>query len=232
MHAVTRTVRDCAVLLDVSHGPAPGDPTIAPAPSGPYVGEVSVDPGRLRIGWSTVVPTGTPIDPACVTAVERTAALLEGLRHDVVPSALAFDASVLTGDIVAVWAVGNAGSHDWIVGMLGCDLEPDELEPTTWELVELGKATSAVELAGAIDRLQQEARHVAAFFETYDLWLTPTLGQPPAPLGTLNQSTAAVPSGGSTTSPSTPGTRLQISPGSRRSRCPWTGTMASPSARC
>ena len=114
--------------------------------------------------------------------------MLEGLGHEVVPAAPTFDADVLADDMVVVWAVGNAGSHDAIVSMLGRVPEPDELEPTTWELVELGKATTAVGLAGAIGRMQFEARRIAAFFETYDLWLTPTLAQPPALLGVLNQS--------------------------------------------
>ena len=188
VHAVTRSVRDCAVLLDIAHGPAPGDPSTAPAPTGPYLAEVSADPGRLRIGWTALAPTGVPVDPACAAAVERTAALLEGLGHEVVPAAPTFDAGVLADDMVVVWAVGNAGSHDAIVSMLGREPEPDELEPTTWELVELGKATTAVGLAGAIGRMQLEARRIAAFFETYDLWLTPTLAQPPALLGVLNQS--------------------------------------------
>ena len=188
VHSVTRTVRDCAALLDVSHGPAAGDPSIAPPPSGPYLAEVSADPGRLRIGWTAEAPTGTPVDPACVAAVERTAALLEGLGHEVVQAAPSFNSGVLADDMVVVWAVGNAASHDAIARTLGRDLEPDELEPTTWELVELGASSSAVDLAGAVGRLQREGRGVAAFFETYDLWLTPTLAQPPAPLGVLNQS--------------------------------------------
>lgn len=188
VHSVTRTVRDCAALLDVAHGPMPGDPSVAPAPAGPYLAEVSADPGRLRIGWTAEAPTGAPVDPVCVAAVERTAALLEGLGHELVPAGPEFDAGVLANEMVVLWAVGNAGSHDAITGFLGRELEPDELEPTTWELVELGKATRAVELAAAMARLQLESRQVARFYETHDLWLTPTLAQPPAPLGVLNQS--------------------------------------------
>ena len=48
--AVTRSVRDAAAVLDAVHGPAPGDPYVAPPPQRPYLDEVGADPGQLRIG--------------------------------------------------------------------------------------------------------------------------------------------------------------------------------------
>ncbi|MFA5775839.1 MAG: amidase, partial [Ilumatobacteraceae bacterium] len=38
--AVTRTVRDCAALLDATHGPGVGDRVIAPSPKRPFLQEV------------------------------------------------------------------------------------------------------------------------------------------------------------------------------------------------
>src|SRR3954464_3123284 len=46
---VSRSVRDTAAILDAVHGPAPGDPYVAPAPERPYVDELEADPGKLRI---------------------------------------------------------------------------------------------------------------------------------------------------------------------------------------
>ena len=43
-HALTRTVRDSAALLDATAGPAAGDPYWALPQRRPYVGEVSADP--------------------------------------------------------------------------------------------------------------------------------------------------------------------------------------------
>src|SRR5207244_9848782 len=48
-HAVTRTVRDSAALLDATAGPDLGDPYWAPPPSRPFLDEVGADPGKLRI---------------------------------------------------------------------------------------------------------------------------------------------------------------------------------------
>ena len=55
-HAVTRTVRDSAVVLDIIAGPMPGDPYYAPPPARPFADEVGADPGRLRIGVRTTAP--------------------------------------------------------------------------------------------------------------------------------------------------------------------------------
>ena len=42
--------------------------------------------------------------------------------------------------------------------------------------------------SACVDHLEAAAWQIAAFFENYDLWLTPTLAQPPLPLGELNRS--------------------------------------------
>ena len=48
-HAVTRSVRDSAALLDIAAGPAPGDPYWAEPPARPFLEEVGADLGRLRV---------------------------------------------------------------------------------------------------------------------------------------------------------------------------------------
>ncbi|MCP4038945.1 MAG: amidase, partial [bacterium] len=49
-HVVSRSVRDSALLLDLTAEPLLGDPYIAPPAARAYVEEVGRDPGRLRIG--------------------------------------------------------------------------------------------------------------------------------------------------------------------------------------
>src|SRR5271156_5440287 len=61
-HVVTRSVRDSAAILDAPAGPPP--------------------PG-LRVAVMTTSPTGSPVDPDCVAAVQATAALCESLGHRV-----------------------------------------------------------------------------------------------------------------------------------------------------
>jgi amidase len=187
-HAITRSVRDSAALLDVVAGPSPGDPYFASPPVRPFLDEVGVAPGRLRIAWTARPPLHVPVDPACVAAVGETAELLASLGHDVEEAAPDFDGEVLIDPLVLVWAVGNVEAMLECERILGRSLRTDELEITTWELVEYGRARSAMELLGAVSALSAAARRIGPFFETYDAWLTPTLARRPLPLGVLNQS--------------------------------------------
>src|SRR5690349_7397983 len=52
-HVVARSVRDSAAILDLLVGLQPGDPYSAPPQLGPYAAEVSVPPGKLKIGFAT-----------------------------------------------------------------------------------------------------------------------------------------------------------------------------------
>ena len=75
--AVTRTVRDTAAVLDVVAGPATGDPYAAPTPVRPFLDELGIDPGRLRIGMQTAAFGATaPTHPDCVDATEAAGTLL------------------------------------------------------------------------------------------------------------------------------------------------------------
>lgn len=82
-HALTRTVRDSAALLDATHGPAPGDPYAAPRPARPYMAELERDPGRLRIALQLRPLSGVSVDQTCLRAVTDTARLLESMGHHV-----------------------------------------------------------------------------------------------------------------------------------------------------
>lgn len=187
-HAISRSVRDSAALLDAIRGTAPGDPYFAIPPERPYLDEVGLAPDRLRIAWSDVAPLGTGVDPECVAAVRRSASLLESLGHDVEVAAPEFDAEVMIGPMVLVWAVGNLEEATEAERILGRQLRVDELEDTTWELVEHGRRFSALDLINAVGELGAAARAIAPFFQTYDAWLTPTLARPPEHLGVLNRS--------------------------------------------
>jgi amidase len=187
-HAITRSVRDSAALLDVASIPVPGDPYRAPAPVRPFLEEAGREPGRLRIGWSAAPPIDVPIDDACVAAVRDAADLMVSLGHEVDEAAPEFDGSVLVDPLATVWAVGNLDEARFCEQVLGRPLQEDELEITTWELVEHGRTRSAMDLVEAVQAFGRATRQFARFFETYDAWLTPTLARPPEPLGILNQS--------------------------------------------
>jgi len=82
-HAITRSVRDSAALLDATCGADAGAPYVIPPPKRPYLEEVSREPGKLKIAFNTRSPIGTEVHPECVRAVEEAARLLEDLGHAV-----------------------------------------------------------------------------------------------------------------------------------------------------
>jgi amidase len=63
---------------------------------------------------------------------------------------------------------------------------PDRFEELTWELAQQGRALSGPAYLGTVSVLQRIARQVARFFGSYDIWLTPTLAEPPLPLGSFD----------------------------------------------
>lgn len=183
--ALTRSVRDTAGLLDAIAGPAVGEPYLAPPPNRPFAQEVGADPGRLRIGFSTVTPLGDPLDPACRAAVEQAAELCETCGHDVIEAMPVFDTMKLWSNFTTVIAGGAAWAlEDWS-RRLGRPLKEDAFEPFIWAFSEKGRNLSAADYLLAVQDVQAEVRQYSRFFVDHDIWLTPTLGQAPVPLGTL-----------------------------------------------
>ncbi len=187
-HALTLSVRDSAALLDATSGPDEGDPYWAPPPARPFLQEVGADPGRLRIAFSTSSPTGTPVHPDCVAAVRDAASLCSELGHHVEEAAPAFDAELLWRSFTQVLSVGFAWAvADW-GRRTGRKPGPESFEPFTWAFTERGRQASATDYLLAVQDLQRLSRDISRFFRDHDVWLTPTLGQPPVPLGTFRYS--------------------------------------------
>ena len=187
-HALTRSVRDSAAILDATAGRVPGDPYAATPPVRPFLAEVGADPGRLRIAWSATPPIATVVDPECARVARETAELLAELGHDVEEAAPEFDGETLIEPFARIWAIANLESYRAAVRHLGREPALDELEVTTWELIEYARRFDAVDLLEAMEDLAQASRAIGPFFERYSAWVTPTLAQPPKPLGVLNVS--------------------------------------------
>ncbi len=190
-HAVTRSVRDSAALLDVVDGPRPGDPFAAPPKARPYLDEVSIEPGRLRIGFSTEPLYDQPVDAACRAALDDAAKLCEELGHEVEAAAPDYDRAALRAAWLAIVAANQADAAEDARVVLGRAPGPDDLEPWTRTLVAQGQALSAGQLVAILRSMHLESRKVAAFHETYDIFLTPTLAKPPVPIGEVDMSFGA-----------------------------------------
>ena len=182
---VTRSVRDTAALLDAVAGPAVGDPYFPAPPARSYTSEVERSPGSLKIGFSTEAPLGDAIDPECERAVRDAAARCESLGHVVEEARPDYDAEALWAKFTSVLAAGAAWAiADW-ERRTGRTAGPAHFEPFVWAFAERGRSLGAGAYLLAVQDMQRTMRDMSAFFTRFDLWLTPTLGQPPVELGTL-----------------------------------------------
>ncbi|MGC1851896.1 MAG: amidase family protein, partial [Solirubrobacterales bacterium] len=185
---VSRTVRDTAALLEAVHGPAPGDPYAAPPPRRPYTEEVGADPGKLRIALWTETVIEQDADPKVVAAAKAAAEALEGCGHQVEEPDLSVLQSIpIVEPFLVRWAAGQAQALDQLGMIGGAPIGPDDVEPLTWALAEIGRSRSAGEYLAAVGQHQLMSRMFADVHESgFDLLLSPTLGEPPPPLGSFD----------------------------------------------
>jgi amidase len=187
--AVTRTVRDAALLLDVAAGPEVGDAITLPAPPAPYRDLAQSAPPALRVGLMTTFPArDDAVYADGVAAVELTGRLLEAAGHRVEaahPPAL--DSPVGLRAFMPIWSAMAASNLATWGDRLGRALGPEDVEPLTWELAEWGKNVDAVAFQGAIATMHAYARSVMSWWaDGWDVLVTSTLGEPPAELGVLS----------------------------------------------
>jgi len=179
---LTRTVRDTAAFLDVLAVNRPGDTFVAPGgagPAGTYLAACDVVPRPLRVGVlvTPVIADDAEVDPACLHAVDHAVALLDRLGHAVAEAPVPFPAEDW-GAFAALWSVGALSAP-----------VPEDAEllltPLTRWLRATGREQSGLVFAQAVAGMQRLTQQVAAAWDAFDVVLTPTLAQLPAPVGSV-----------------------------------------------
>jgi amidase len=176
-HALTRSVRDSAALLDAASGPELGDPYWAPPPARPFLSEIGAPPGKLRIAF-----TPAPGHRDCSAAVADAAALCAQLGHELTevapPASLARAHRLfrVLQEVECAWQL-----DDW-AERTGRPVAVDRLEAATAAFYEAGRRHGAAAYLRAWRELQALSREVARLFVDHDVWLTATTTQPPAML--------------------------------------------------
>jgi amidase len=186
--AVTRSVRDAAALLDVVAGPGPGDPYVATPPSRPYALEPTTPPGRLRIGVMRRLPRDGALDPECLAAVDRTAALLADAGHVIEESHPdALDEHETVSAYIGIVTANAARTLQSWGEKVGRPMTAEDCEPLTWMLAERGRSLSAMEHLANLEYVHAYGRRLAKWWVSgYDLLLTATQGLPPPEIGYIS----------------------------------------------
>jgi len=187
----SRTVRDTAAFVDHCRGGAPGEFMPFWSPPCPYAELIRSDPPPLRIAlsheWGDYRAT-----PHFVAELERVGRFLEGLGHHVewkvppIDFRAAFAAQ--TTCYISNFAQVIAGH----LARLGLERPTaDRLEPINIRIWEAGLHTSYSERFAMQAVFNSTSRAFGAFFEDWDIVLTPITALPTPPVGTVDYLTAS-----------------------------------------
>ncbi|MBB1025357.1 MULTISPECIES: amidase [unclassified Dietzia] len=182
---ISRSVRDSAAMLDVLAGGEPSGPYVPGMPTEDFLSQVGREPGRLRIGVCTASSINSDPHPEASASVEATARTLSDLGHDVeMLDEQPIDDLALARDFLTTWFVVLAWQVDDVKRRTGC--RDGDFELDTQIMAALGRAHSSVDYVGTVMRRHEHVRRLSAYFEGYDLLVTPTLADLPPHVGALD----------------------------------------------
>ncbi len=180
---LSRTVRDTAAYLDAVAGSAVGDPYILPLPDISFLANLENAPRRLKIGFTKAPPWGAPCAPEVIEAVDRMASLCEAMGHDVEERALGLPLEEYWVYYNDINAVENAALYERLAPIVGRPVSYDDLAPFNAALLEYGRSLDAVTYAQSIGAVRKASQQIARRIDSFDVYMTPTLTQPPRPVG-------------------------------------------------
>ncbi|MBO9195947.1 amidase [Rhizobium sp. 16-449-1b] len=185
---LTRTVRDSAAFLDLLEGPNVGEPFEITRPTDSYARSIARSPRQLRIGCMADTFNGKSITQPVSDAFAGTIHLLEQMGHIVEPVVFNPGVSweVFALAVARYWITYNASFMHLLASMTKRTIDLSMVEPASLAVFTQGSATSALDLIAAADVRNQVTRATGRYFQNYDVLMTPTLPDLPAPLGTLH----------------------------------------------
>ena len=187
----TKSIRDCAAILDCLAVPQPGDPFLIPTPAEPYAALCRQAPPKLRIGWSTEPLMNIAVDPEVARAVEHVARVLADLGHEVVNENPDCDAGAMR-TMADVWFFGFDQRIETYARRTGRSIGPDTLQPVVLTIYEYAKQMKPAQFLAAMSSLNTVRRQLGRYLSKYDVWLTPTTAKVSEPWGKYNLGRADV----------------------------------------
>jgi amidase len=189
-HVLTRTVRDSALMLDLTCGPEAASRTAVYRPDGSYLEAAQRVTPKLRIGLALRAPGGTWPTEEIGAAVERAAALLAKAGHRILDFQYPAAACDTAPAAALVWMSATAEELDHLRESVGRAPLPDELEALSWACIDLGKRSSAIDYVRARRSLTAATRAMAEAFRNVDALLLPATAQCAVPRGSIDGRTA------------------------------------------
>ena len=169
------SVRDMAGFLDAVMGPAPGEPIPWAKADRAYIEEVDRDPGKLRIAMCSEQWGPIPVQSHVGEQVRNVAKTLEDAGHTIEETTPAIDYDAYLNVFKRIWVIDISAMLDYEAGLMGREVSLDTVEPMTLKMYEAGKDATAAERLGIAGFMSMTSRQLGAFYEEYDLLLTPVL---------------------------------------------------------
>ncbi|MFD1019893.1 amidase [Thalassobacillus hwangdonensis] len=186
-HALTRSVRDSAALLDIVRGKGFGEiyPSLPQSESMTAAAERT--PGKLKIGITPDWDGRVKVPEEIHASIKHTAKLLEELGHEVEIASPSFDFDAMADYFVKIWMVGGSVVIKHMAAMQGVHPGEDNLETLTHRVFLEGQQFSATDYEEAKVLSEFEAKKFHAFHQKYDILVTPVLNRLPVAHGELAQ---------------------------------------------
>jgi len=194
--ALTRTVRDCAALLDAVSGPAPGDRYYVADPPEPFATSLGREPAPLRVAGCTSSPFGMPVDPHVCSAVEETLRVLEQMGHHVVESCPPVEERRMRDCLETIWSVDLAGLAATFARIGGVEAPAEAVEAASRACIRRGREIGALELEATAASVNHFSRRWGSFLEEHQLFVCPTTPATALPSGAPDQADERVDTAG------------------------------------
>lgn len=184
-HAVSRSVRDSALLLDLTHGPDPLSPYAAPPPKGSFAAAAVRDPGKLKLAVYRKSPLGLPISAETLAALDTAIALAREGGHTTEEIDLPYIDRDFIADFARTVAAAVAGTMRGEVLRVGRSISGD-IERATRVLSRFGEVLSAGDIYASLQRLHATSRRLLIETAQYDAVLMPVIAHPPLACGAMD----------------------------------------------
>jgi len=190
--AMSRSVRDSALMLDHAQGQEVGAFFQIAPPADPYAQVIRQPTRRLKIALALSLPGTAEPDPEQRDAVLATARLMEDMGHEIVEARPEFDGDMWRATNLTYWKGFTAAGVAGLEQALGITASNEVLEACTLAMATAGRTLSALDYEAALVQMNMICRAVGQFMESCDAFLLPTLRHLPVPIGLMDQNDASL----------------------------------------
>ena len=185
-HVISRSVRDSALMLDLSAGPEWGSRVRPPSDvAGSYLQALERPERKLRIAVWRKNYFGVPVHADCLAALDKAAKTCEAMGHVLEEAMPELPVQEIYAGMSAGMATGLLNTIEYREKQLGRAVREDEMEPLNWAALQAAKKTTSLQLYKARAGFDKAGQLLDLFLSQYDLILTPTTAVPAQLLGVL-----------------------------------------------